>query len=160
MVAGARLWTLHVDDSDGDRLPDLYETATTCHGVGTPDADLDLDGDTLDGLTEYPLGTDPCLADTDSDGLDDAEEIGLYGTDPLLDDTDGDGLEDGDEVTVHGTDPNRVDSDSDALSDFDELTVYDTDPNDFDSDDDSFSDGDEIATGTDPNDPNSFKNEP
>ena len=43
------------------------------------------------------LGTDPSLADSDGDGLNDDEEVAI-GTDPLVQDSDGDGLTDGAEV--------------------------------------------------------------
>lgn len=71
---------------------------------------------------------DPGAADSDSDGLSDAEEVAL-GTDPIEADTDGDGLSDGDEVNVYNTDPLNVDSDGDERSD-----------------------GAEVAAGFDPND--------
>jgi hypothetical protein len=70
---------LEVLDSDGDGLPDA-------------DARLPLD--------ELRAGSDPDLADTDADGLDDLAETasGLYGgTDPLQPDTDGDGVPDGED---------------------------------------------------------------
>lgn len=35
----------------------------------------DYDGDLLDGQTELRLGTDPCLADTDGDGVNDGYEV-------------------------------------------------------------------------------------
>lgn len=71
-----------------------------------------------------------CAADTDLDGLTDAEERRL-GTDPTVADTDGDGLVDGAEVEV-GADPLLVDTDEDGYSDRDE--VYEgTDPADPDS---------------------------
>ena len=65
-------------------------------------------GDTADsgsgdstGAANVPL--DPALADSDGDGLTDAQEQGM-GTDPLLRDTDGDGVSDEEEVRA-GTDP-------------------------------------------------------
>jgi PKD repeat protein len=68
-------------------------------------------------------------ADSDSDGLTNAEEILHYGTDPAGEDTDQDGLNDGDEVLFWGTgwkaDPDRdgfinlldPDSDNDGILD-------------------------------------------
>jgi hypothetical protein len=64
-------------DSDGDGLPD-------------DDARVWMD--------EARFGSDPGMADTDSDGLDDLGEYSAYnfrGTDPLMSDSDGDGLADG-----------------------------------------------------------------
>ena len=49
-------------------------------------------------------GTDPLTADTDSDGLNDGDEVNTHNTYPLIVDSDGDGLSDGDEVAT-GTDP-------------------------------------------------------
>ena len=53
------------------------------------DEGADTDGDGLSDADEATLGTDPTLADTDGDGLDDGEEVDL-GTDPVSMDTDGD----------------------------------------------------------------------
>jgi hypothetical protein len=65
-----------------------------------PDRDLDR----LSNVEEHPFGTSWNDADTDGDGLTDAEELGLLGTDPTKTDTDGDGADDGQEVLA-GTDP-------------------------------------------------------
>lgn len=43
--------------------------------------------------------------DTDTDGLSDSDEVGLYGTSPLLADTDGDGFSDFEEIVGRGFDP-------------------------------------------------------
>lgn len=55
-------------------------------------------------------------ADSDKDGLSDAEEK-QYGTNPQNPDTDGDGLSDGDEVRIWGTDPLKADTDGDGYND-------------------------------------------
>ena len=47
--------------------------------------------DRSDGDEVNKYGTDPLVADTDGDGLDDGDEITL-GTNPLVQDTDGDGI--------------------------------------------------------------------
>jgi hypothetical protein len=59
---------------------------------------------------------DPLAADSDTDGLTNAQEFAA-GTDPLLTDSDGDGIPDGWEL-AHGFDP-RNDADINADSDFD-----------------------------------------
>jgi hypothetical protein len=75
----------------------------------------DSDGDGLSDAEEAALGTDPLDPDTDGDGLADGEEV-ERGTDPLAPDTDGDGLTDGDEVAL-GTDPLDPDTDGDGIVD-------------------------------------------
>ena len=95
-------------------------------------------------------------ADSDSDGVTDAEEA-INGTDPAAPDTDGDGDNDGDEGTT--------DSDGDGIIDALESSATDTDndgvPDEFDSDNtsgdndtdgDGVSNADEVAAGSDPTD--------
>ncbi|MBE7213931.1 thrombospondin type 3 repeat-containing protein [Shewanella benthica] len=66
--------------------------------------DLDDDGDDIEDIEELNIGTDPLLADSDGDGIDDGIEYYIYHTNPLLADSDGDGLSDYDEI-IAGTDP-------------------------------------------------------
>jgi hypothetical protein len=102
-------------------------------------------------------------ADSDGDGLTDAEEIAL-GTDPHNKDTDGDGFSDGVEVLARrggaNLDPLRfdpgcpanligVDSDCDGLTDCDEQLLG-TDAQLIDSDFDGAPDGMEYLMGTQP----------
>ena len=77
-------------DLDSDFLPDAWEEA---NGLDPADNGLvkagdgqygDLDGDGLDNLTEFQLGTRPDLADTDGDEIDDRTERDLYHTNPLV----------------------------------------------------------------------------
>jgi hypothetical protein len=117
---------------------------------GGADPSSDTDGDGLTFAEEQILGTDPDLADTDSDTLEDGDEVAAYDTDPTLSDTDGDGLHDGNEVIWYSSDPLSADTDLDGLSDGDEVNVYGTDPTDYDSDLDGIDDGVEVANGTDP----------
>jgi uncharacterized protein (TIGR03382 family) len=72
-------------DSDLDGQPDAWEDE---HGLdpSTAEGSDDLDGDGLENLGEYLYDTHPGLADTDSDGVDDLDEIEA-GFDPD-DDTD------------------------------------------------------------------------
>lgn len=122
-------------DSDEDGLPDIYEIMIGTD-VNVPDTDND-------GLTDYQevyiTRTDPTKfdsvtegvsdanADSDGDGLSNAQEINL-GTDPQLSDTDGDNLSDYDEINVYGTDPLKPDTDDDGLDDDSELK-FELDPN-------------------------------
>ena len=100
-------------------------------------------------------GTDPLRPDTDSDGIEDEDEL-EGGTDPRSFDTDGDGMPDGWEDD-NGLDPldssdGVLDPDEDGLSNEEEY-LNGTDPHDPDTDDDGASDADEAAQGSDPNDP-------
>lgn len=71
--------TIVIDrDSDGDGLPDWYETVL----FGSDARLVDSDGDGLDdGLEILELGTSASSADSDADGLDDGFEVAL-GTSP------------------------------------------------------------------------------
>lgn len=120
-------------DSDGDGLPDTWETN---NGLDPGDdgsidpingAGGDPDSDGSPNSEEFANGTDPQDADTDNDGLDDGDEAGVE-SDPLNPDTDGDLLSDGDEVNNHSTDPTLADSDSDGVNDATEVFAG-SDPN-------------------------------
>ncbi|WP_148216374.1 hypothetical protein [Coraliomargarita akajimensis] len=65
---------------------------------------LHSDGDGLNDWEEATLGTDPLLADTDDDLLDDAVETMVAGSDPHKVDSDDDGFVDRDEH-LSGSDP-------------------------------------------------------
>lgn len=169
-------FTFIVDDTDGDGIPDSFELAHTTPSSNTSlDPAVDEEGDGLNNLEEYQLGTNPNLADTDSDTLNDGDEVDGAGlrpvTDPTNPDTDGDGLSDGVESNTGsfvdasntGTDPTSTDSDSDALSDgvetgtgtFVSAADTGTDPTNPDTDGDTAGDWYEVAaTFTDPTDAN------
>jgi Bacterial TSP3 repeat/Thrombospondin type 3 repeat len=73
-----------------------------------------------DGLTneeEAFYGSNPIVADTDSDGMNDGAEVdSFYDLDPLDADTDNDGINDGTEYSG-STDPDDPDTDNDLRSD-------------------------------------------
>jgi hypothetical protein len=89
-----------------------------------------------DGLTNYQeiivRLTNPNLADTDADGVNDGQEV-TDGTNPLVPDTDSDGLSDGEEK-ARGTNPLSGDSDGDGLGDLQEESLTTTNPLSQDSD--------------------------
>lgn len=96
-----------------------------------------------------PTASDQVL-DVDDDGLTAAEER-FYGTNSEVADSDSDGFNDGDEVRA-GYDPlgpGKLDSDSDGFPDPDERS-FGTDPFNPDTDSDGFSDGAEIKNGFNP----------
>jgi outer membrane protein OmpA-like peptidoglycan-associated protein/opacity protein-like surface antigen len=112
-------------DNDGDALADSAETNT-----GT-------------FINADSTGTDPNVADTDMDGVNDYAEVYTYKTNPLSVDTDADSLSDSDEINNFQTNPNLADTDSDGLNDGDEIFTHQTDPNNADTDGDGFMDGDD-----------------
>ena len=106
-------------DTDGDGLSDGLERAwgldplkDNVTGIITCNKFLDEDADLLNECEEKVIGTDPCVADTDGDGLSDFVEV-MSGTNPLvpedLTDTDRDGASNADEVMAH-TDPLAADN--------------------------------------------------
>ena len=96
----------------GNGAHDNWETALKLVVESPPDADRDDDG--LLDTVEVRIGLSPVNADTDGNGLNDAE-----------DDADEDGLSNRDEI-ARGTDPRDSDTDNDGLLDGDDddpLTV-------------------------------------
>jgi hypothetical protein len=113
----------------------------------------DVDGDGMDDSWERQnglvVGTNDAAGDPDADGLTNLEEFNAK-TNPKLADSDGDGLNDGPEKTQYQTDPSRADTDADGLSDGLEVNTYHSDPLVVDTDGDGFKDGLEVTLGTDP----------
>lgn len=122
-------------DCDADGLSDALEqrgwtvrvvqadgTAVTREVTSDPCV-ADTDGDGLTDLEERTYRTDPRVADTDDDGLTDTRELNEIYSEPSLADTDGDGLQDGLEVDGFGTSPLLADTDGDQLSDDYEVTT-------------------------------------
>lgn len=68
--------------------------------------DSDADEDGLTKSEEEEIGTDPDLADTDGDGINDGDEYLVFFTNPLAADTDGDGFDDKAELDF-GSDANE-----------------------------------------------------
>ncbi|WP_193213482.1 hypothetical protein [Luteolibacter marinus] len=123
-------------DSDDDLLSDLWELSNNLDpndGTGDNGDFGDPDSDGLDNYGEQDAGTNPHLADTDGDDLDDGDEVHFHFTKPLLADSDGDSLGDGLEVLTTFTDPLAIDTDLDG-----------------------FPDPSEVSAGTDGNDPMDF----
>jgi hypothetical protein len=151
------------DDTDPAINPGAEDTCgdgvdSDCDGQGGPTDDEDGDG--CNWQQEDAAGTSDCDVDSDSDQLNEMDEMGancVYDageTDPTDPDTDGDGAWDGDEVLLMGTDPLDDDSDADGLSDSVEDGDHDgvpdlgeTDPMDADTDDDGLMDGEEDLNG-------------
>jgi len=103
-------------DSDGDGLPDNWETENGLDpfsASGDNGADGDADNDGLNNFYEFLSGTDPLAADSNGDGISDDQ-----------DDADGDGLVNLLEQQIN-TLPNLVDTDDDGLSDGEEHTGTD-----------------------------------
>ncbi len=155
-------------DSDDDGITDGEELTTGADGYVTNPLDSDTDDDTLldgeetsgalnpftGGVQGSPPGdpTNPTLADTDADAVNDAAEIfGDSGwiTDPNAADSDGDGYNDGYEIanTGGGFDPTVDDSaadfDADLLDNAAELAAG-TNPLLADTDADGRTDNDEV----------------
>lgn len=119
------------EDTDADRMPDLWEYENALNPLNAADAGRDRDGDGLSNLREFQNGTLVSVADSDSDGLGDAEEVDTFGTGPIVRDSDADGIGDGWEVR-YGLDPlgggdANADPDRDGYSSIDEFRA-DTDP--------------------------------
>lgn len=136
-------------DADNDGMPDYWESQHLLDMYNADDAALDNDSDLLTNLQEFTFNTNPNLADTDTDGLTDYQEIFTHQTNPNLNDSDSDGLTDGDEINTHSTNPNNADSDSDGLNDTAEVEIG-TNANNPDSDNDGMPDGWEVESQLDP----------
>jgi len=152
--------SVEAPDTDGDGIPDDFETNT---GVF---------------VSETDTGTDPLNPDTDGDGLQDGVETNTEtfvdetdtGTDPLDPDTDGDGLQDSVETntgtfvdqTDTGTDPLDPDTDDDSMPDgweadhaLDPCDNTGDNGADGDPDDDNYTNLQEYQGGSHPQDENS-----
>lgn len=114
-----------------DTIPDAYKESVLypilmiqwkCDDEITIQENEDYDKDGLTNLTEYQIGTDPGLADTDGDGLTDYQEYITYGTNPTEYDSDQDGLGDGTEWLNHFN-PLKADTDDNGILDGEEKII-------------------------------------
>ncbi len=105
------------DDTDGDGLLDGDEVNAGASFFGYDDASCGASNCTYASNLPVPdMDSNPNMADSDSDGLDDAAER-TAGTSPQDDDSDGDTLKDGFEVNTFSSDPLDQDSDNGGLPD-------------------------------------------
>lgn len=122
---------------------------------------IDEDQDGVEYTIEQLFGTSDTESDTDGDGLTDYVEIYQSETDPCVKDTDGNGIEDGNEDSdedgltnleeiQYGTDLGKSDTDGDGLKDGEEKNKYNTNPTKYDTDEDGISDGNEVLLGLNP----------
>jgi len=125
-----------VKDRDGEGLLDEFEVAGWTITFR----------DSM-GMHSKKVTSEPLLADTDSDGLNDSEEYNLL-SDPRSPDTDSDGLSDFLERHL-GTNLTDYDTDGDYLADGIEL-LFGSDPLIEDTDGDGLWDGEEYVIGSDP----------
>jgi hypothetical protein len=114
------------EDTDGDCLDDGYEynlSQEAGHGhTGysywlVDDVLVDHDGDGLNWIEEYNIGSHIEFSDTDGDTLDDFDEYFVHHTNPVNNDTDGDTLLDAFEINTSKTDPLDPDTDNDRIRD-------------------------------------------
>jgi hypothetical protein len=117
---------LNTTDTDGDTMPDLWETENGFNPNSNADGGAsDADSDGSPNTQEYTRLTNPRDSDTDDDTLLDGVETGTgtfvsasnTGTNPKNADSDDDGLSDGNEVTTTLTNPNLKDTDNDGYKD-------------------------------------------
>jgi len=120
-------------DADGDTIPDAAELRGYVVTVEL------TNGDTI----EREVSSDPFSADTDGDGVTDAEERRI-GSDPRSGDTDADQLTDDVEYNDIYSDQNDQDTDDDGIDDVLEVEFFKTNALLADSDGDGFDDGVEL----------------
>jgi hypothetical protein len=121
VISQSQLYSQPVD-SDGNGLPDNWQTFYFGHIGINPNADPDGDG--LSNLQEYKSHTNPTKADTDADGIPDNWEI-AHGLDPQFNDAALDYDHSGWnnlQKYLYGLDPSNPDVNSDGLPDLFEVS--------------------------------------
>lgn len=116
-------WTVHLNVNGAMQFSDVPVTSAATQG--------DADDDGLCDAEERILRTNPGLADTDGDGLDDDAEVLIHGSSPINVDSDGDSrgnsaFFDGAELSRFGTSPTLADTDGDGRTDFEEINQNST----------------------------------
>jgi hypothetical protein len=124
---------LALTDSDGDGLTDDVEQRGRVIRITRVGGAVD----------ELQVTSNPFNADTDGDGLSDAEEWAI-GSNPRRADSDGDRTPDAREVNFLYSDPTKADTDDDGIDDTLEVEFFKTNLLLADSDGDGFADGDEL----------------
>ncbi|MEW6990746.1 putative Ig domain-containing protein [Colwelliaceae bacterium 6441] len=145
VTAGNSVYRKAIDGSSSEQIikagAGSLAGATFVYRLAKLGKDNDKDG--LTNEDEVIYGTDVDNPDTDSDTLNDGDEVHTYQTDPLYGDSDHDGMPDGYEVT-HQLEPlvndSKGDKDADSLNNLDEM-LAETDPNNPDTDGDGVFDG-------------------
>src|SRR5829696_8321872 len=115
-------------------------------------AEIAMTGETDQDPAEE-LGLDPINADTDGDGVADADELNLYRTNPTLADTDGDSVLDGEELFGTYTDPLLWDDVSTVTVSRDPAVLAPAVASETDLDADNYADALERSLGLDPRNP-------
>lgn len=127
-------------DGDGDGLSDALEQRGWIVNITATDGDVetrqvssdptlaDTDGDGLDDRTEYQNRSDPRRRDTDGDTLDDYHEYNITFSSMTDQDSDNDSIDDALEVGFFKTSPILADTDGDGLNDDRELFELFRDP--------------------------------
>ncbi|MGB0714588.1 MAG: hypothetical protein ACPGXK_01840 [Phycisphaerae bacterium] len=114
-----RGWTVTVELTARDGLLEIRQQQR--RQVTSNPLVADTDGDGLDDLTERELSTDPREADTDGDLLSDEREFNFFFSTPTDQDSDNDEIDDYLEVAFYKTSPILADTDGDGLDDDVEL---------------------------------------